>query len=251
MKVKNIDSRRDGAITILHIIGMVMILLCHICQEAGFYLLGEIFIIGVPLFLYVSGYLSGVRKIDNVKRWLGKKAVRILTPYYIFILILFLIYEITGSAEISMFQWIFCLLNLQGLNYTYWGFETYGAVAGCGHLWFLTTIMLCYLITPLLDKFRGVQLGKLKASLLISCSIMAVFGLVYCRFQFSYLLIYILGYFAGVHKDKFNENNFKKPHYLLITAGMFVCTILRFAFRNYWTVLSFMTVFMCIYPAWR
>lgn len=64
----NVHKERDSAITVLHVLGMLMILLCHFFQTAGLYLLGEIFIIGVPLFLFVSGYLSGLKEIKKARK---------------------------------------------------------------------------------------------------------------------------------------------------------------------------------------
>lgn len=224
---KNVDLKRDSSITVLHVLGMFMILLCHIFQEAGIYFLGEIFIIGVHLFLFVSGYLSGLKKISNPINWLKRKAIRILIPYYLFIIILFCIYEITAVEDVSLFQWVFCLLNLQGFNYTCWGFEAYGAVGGVGHLWFLTTIMLCYLITPFLDKFKEVLFSKKRIFVFVITSFVLVLILMYCGLQLSYVMIYIFGYFACVNKELY-----KNKYYLLISVGMLVCTILRFLFRS-------------------
>lgn len=149
---------RDIAITLLHVIGMIMIFLCHSMQIEKIYSLSEILISGVPLFLFVSGYLAGKKEIDNIGKWWAGKAKRVLVPLFFFIIIVYGGYAISKAADVSPFQWIFSLCNLQGLNYTYWKFNYFGAVAGCGHLWFVTTLMFCYLLTPIMQKFKKISL---------------------------------------------------------------------------------------------
>lgn len=222
-----IKTKKEASITILHIIGTLMILLCHLFQEAGFYSLGEMFIVGVPLFLFVAGYLSGKKEIVNNLKWIGKRLVRLLLPYYLLIIVLFSIYEITGMAEVSLFQWIFCLFNLQGLNYSYWKFEAYGAVEGIGPLWFLTTMMFAYFLTPFFNKFRKVSLKKWQTVMLVLVVLIVQLLGMYAGLQLNYLIVYAIGYFTGVkgvRKDK--------KYYFVISIGMLLITALRFYFRS-------------------
>ena len=149
---RRVQTDRDVAISLLHVIGMVMVLLCHVFQVAGIYFLGEMFITAVPLFLFVAGFLSGSKPIVNTKRWLLRRIQRIWVPTTLFFLIMYLSYELLAIEKVTTFRWIFSLLNLQGLNYTYWKFESYSAMGGLGHLWFVTTIMFCYFLTPLMQR---------------------------------------------------------------------------------------------------
>ena len=57
-------------------------------------------------------------------------------------IILFCIYIALG-LKIEPLNWIVYIFNLQGL-------EIY--VHGAEHLWYLTIAMICYFITPILDK---------------------------------------------------------------------------------------------------
>ena len=187
----------DVAITLLHVIGMVMIFLCHALQLEKIYFLSEIFISGVPLFLFVSGYLAGRRKIGNVGKWYLGKAKRVLLPALIFFVTVYGIYEITGIESVSLFQWIFSLCNLQGLNYTYWKFEVFGTVPGCGHLWFVTSLMFCYLLTPLLQRFKKISLKRWQGALLTVAVLACQLGLMYVGFQLSYIVTFFFGYFLA------------------------------------------------------
>lgn len=187
----------DVAITLLHVIGMVMIFLCHALQLEKIYFLSEIFISGVPLFLFVSGYLAGRRKIDNVGKWYLGKAKRVLIPALVFIVVVYSTYEITGIESVSSFQWIFSLCNLQGLNYTYWKFNSFWALPGCGHLWFVTSLMFCYLLTPLLQKCKKISLKGWQSALLIVAVLACQLGLMYAGLQLSYIVTFFFGYFLA------------------------------------------------------
>ena len=192
--------KRDTAITLLHVVGMIMIFLCHSMQIEKIYSISEILISGVPLFLFVSGFLTGKKEIDNVGKWLIEKAKRILVPFLIFIITIYGLYSISGMAQVSAFQWIFSLCNLQGLNYTYWKFNHFGAVAGCGHLWFVTTLMFCYLLTPLMQKLKKRSLKSWQKFLLILSVLIGQLGLLYLGFQLSYIITFFFGYFLSQTK---------------------------------------------------
>ena len=193
-------SKIDVAITFLHVIGMLMIFLCHSMQAEKIYFLSEIFISGVPLFLFVSGFLAGKREVDNVGRWLLGKAKRVFVPFAIFVIVIYGTYEITGLSGVSPFQWIFTLCNLQGLNYTYWKFNYFGAVQGCGHLWFITSLMFCYLLTPFIQRFKKICLKLWQKLLFIIAILLIQLGLLYVGFQLSYIITFFFGYFISGKK---------------------------------------------------
>ena len=224
---------RDISITLLHIIGMTMILLCHISQKIGLYSLGEIFIVGVPLFLFVSGYLSGVKPIKDTGEWLLRKAVRVLLPYLFFMWCVFAIHEIADTAEVSAFQWFFCSIGLQGMNYTYWNMDVfdgiidYAAVSGTGHFWYITTIMLCYLLTPSLQSLKTVKLSK-GWIIIIALTSLAVLTLtMFAGFQFAYIFIYIAVFLTGQHGLR-KDNKY----YIIVSILALIFTIARFLLRS-------------------
>lgn len=86
-------KNRLPEIVLLHCIGVLMILFGHFAQYFNFGMLGEILITGVPLFLFMSGYLVGLKPTPpDIEKWLKKKASRILVPYYIILISIFGIY---------------------------------------------------------------------------------------------------------------------------------------------------------------
>lgn len=149
MELKNRNS-----INFLRIFAMILILLCHIVQEYDnlyIQMTAQILNIGVPIFIIISGYLYGNKEInEKYTLWLIKRAKRILIPLYVFMFYL-LIVNLIQHNNIQITNWLAYMLNIQGL-------QLY--VHGAEHLWYLTIIMVCYLITPILNKYRKYIVSK-------------------------------------------------------------------------------------------
>ena len=108
-------------------------------------------------------------------------------------IILFCIYIALG-LKIEPLNWIIYIFNLQGL-------EIY--VNGAEHLWYLTIAMVCYFITPILDKNKY-KLSK--QNLIVFFIVYIVIQLIMSYFiyeQFGRYLIliglYIISYFIGFY----------------------------------------------------
>lgn len=222
------DSR-DIVLTLLHIIGMLLILLCHFFQAEKIYYISEIVISGVPLFLFTSGFLSGKKEIKNIGKWYLKKAKRVLIPYYVFILLIFAIYGISDIAEVSLSQSLYCLFNAQGINYTMINFDAYRSAAGTGHLWYITIITICYLLTPVLQKFRKIKLTMCQKAILIIGLLVAQLGLIYIGVQLCYILTYCFGYFIAKSTIRTDLKWFSGISFFAIIA-MIARIVCRFIF---------------------
>ena len=199
-------------------------------QAEKIYALSEILISGVPLFLFVSGCLAARRNIDSTCKWWFGKAKRVLLPLMLFVTIIYGVYEIAGVVEITPFQWIFTLCNLQGLNYTYWKFGYFGAVPGCGHLWFITTLMFCYLLVPLAQiiKNKNVSLSKLAKFALVFGVLGIQLGLMYLGFQLSYIITFFFGYFLSG-----SENQSNSPRFAFVTIATVLICGARLALKKF------------------
>lgn len=100
--------------------------------------------IGFQLLFIIIGFLCGNKKIENFKEWFKLKFKKIGIPFYIYILLSFIIILIfSGDFLILKDLWKYLLL-IQGF---------FGPNILLGHLWFITFIIICYLIVPLLQKF--------------------------------------------------------------------------------------------------
>lgn len=193
----SIKEKERYIVSLTRVLGMVFIVLCHLVQESNSNILiqsAQVFNVGVFIFLFISGFLYGVKDITNIKKWYKGRAIRILVPLYIFMIFLFILYNFGLNSNIEFKYYFIYLFNLQGLL---------GGIMGAQHLWFLTAIMLCYIITPLLNRYKKNVHNKMFIifSITIAISIhfiTAVFineklGL-YLGYLFNYIFAYYFSY---------------------------------------------------------
>lgn len=156
----------------------------------------QFFNVGTHVFLLLSGFLFGIqgRRSETSWKWYIKRIKRIYPPYEIMICVLFIVH-LSTHQEINPAQWAFQFLGLQGWN----------GVLGAGHTWFVTSILICYLVTPLvafvLDRGNAKLIGVAVIALLLPVVLtVPVFRSV------SLLLMplssYLLGYVLGRKFDK-------------------------------------------------
>ena len=105
------------------------------------------FTVGVQVFLCLSGYLYGRKSIDDELFFYKKQFIKILIPYYLVVIIAIIAQVIFVRNEISVARIVKTLL-------------CYGTLNGGEHLWFVPTILFCYLLTPLFDKINDRFLQK-------------------------------------------------------------------------------------------
>ncbi len=191
--VRESNGNRDYSISCVRFIAMCLIFICHIMQRNSIssVILGvQIewafwFNVGVQMFLFISGYLYGTRsKIDTISFY--KKAFpKILIDYYVFIVIMLVIIGISPLLDIGIKG------TLKLLTFS-------GTVPGFGHLWFIPTILFCYLITPILfditcviDKKRNISF--LSEALVLFLIVHAVIMLFFKSFTPAWINCYCVG----------------------------------------------------------
>lgn len=175
-------------ISLLRFVAMGLIIACHFCQyhnsEFAWWLN-----IGVQVFFILSGFLYGTKKIIEPIKWLQRNFVKILLPYYIFLLFAILLYACITPTSLqikSIIKALFCV----------------GTIEGLGHLWFIGYILLCYFLTPFLYKFSEYigeknlkhQLGYIGGLL---CLYMILGVLTHSYFKPDRILCYFVGYFSS------------------------------------------------------
>lgn len=182
----------DYKISSIRFLAFCMIVLCHICQFYDWELAWWLNV-GVEIFLCISGYLYGKRyKINNVLDFYKKRFIKICMPYYVTIVPVLLFYYFFVD-KLSVIKIIKILL----LNDT---------LDGGGHLWFVPLIIMCYLITPLLQLIFEKNNTKQKFSLKFiksAISIAVIFGLFIPYFNLGYIICYLIAYCIGINeRDK-------------------------------------------------
>ncbi len=182
------------SISCIRFISFMMIIICHILQGLG----NELafwFNLGVQIFFFMSGYLYGNKKIKNYSNFFKDKLEKILLPLSILVIIMAIMEKVFFDVSYSKELY---LANILG----YGGF--YGTLESLGHIWFVSYILLCYLITPILDKLikdndKKVRNFVIILLLLISFSIFKVTPI-----KVAWICNYILGYFYASSCKNYN-----------------------------------------------
>ena len=145
-------KERTQSISILRLFSTLMVFVFHFLTaytEFGKKYFPMYFV--VQVFLFLSGYLYGGKKIKSVKKFYAKNFVKILLPAMVTLIIV-------GVAAIVIYL---CGIRLTFSKTGLTG-ETY---LSYGHYWFIGAILFCYLITPILwiiYEFRACNKGNSK-----------------------------------------------------------------------------------------
>ena len=139
-------TERNVNIQIIRIVAMFFILFTHFFNLATskITMLSQFLNVGVYIFFIISAYLYGKKDIKEPKKWLLRKFKYICIPVYIWVFVVNILYIIT-KTNVNWFNNIFYLFNLEAFK---------GRLPGIEHLWFISIILLMYLITPILSKYK-------------------------------------------------------------------------------------------------
>lgn len=201
-------ANRDYSISFIRLLSMFLIITCHILQyyDNG---LAWVLNVGVQVFLIISGYLYGLKKIDSCFRFLIKQFKKILIPYWIFLFVATALYYIFSPENINIKIFVKSLLTISTIN-------------GIGHLWFIRYILLCYCLLPLLNIIRDRISGGVIMAL---AAIPTMF--------FVHLLIEPISYFNGAFINCF-------------VFGYFLCNIERRLEHKAFNVISTIVVLVAV-----
>ena len=147
MKTNETLRDKDYSISCVRFIAMCFIVVCHMMQRDDF--ASDIngahigwafwFNIGVQMFLFISGLLYGKKESIDTVSFFKRAFPKILVDYFVFIIAMLIAIWISPSYNIGV-DGAFKLLTFSG------------TVPGLGHLWFVPTILFCYLLTPVFSE---------------------------------------------------------------------------------------------------
>lgn len=181
--------------TYYRVLGMIFILLCHFTQESinpYLNMSAQFFNIGVDMFIILSGFLFGTRigQMGNTIQWLKRRFKRIYVPYELFIATLFVIHLFYDKNVLKL-DWLWLSLGLQG---------SVVGILGAEQTWFITSILLCYLATPILDKCSAGSNHRrnvIKGILMIAPAMLALIPQAYVSVVLSPICWYGVAFLAG------------------------------------------------------
>lgn len=131
----------------LRAFAVLLILACHFTQQSGntyFIMSSQFFNIGNSVFFILSGFLFGKKsktESQTILSWYKKRILRIYLPYEMMLMVLFVV-DLIVLKSVDFSRWIPQFLGVQAWN----------GVFGATQTWFVTSILLCYLFTPILAK---------------------------------------------------------------------------------------------------
>lgn len=229
--------------TWLRMAGMLSILLCHYVQQSQNAILNmsaQFFNIGVELFIILSGFLFGIRGgLTDVRTWYKKRLERIFIPYEIFVILLFVIHAVCGRNLLDM-DWVWLALGLQG---------TVVGVLGAEQTWFIMPLLLCYAITPLLDRYITHQRTKQQIAILVivAASIKLLWAIPkspVCSTLLSLVSVYVIAFVVGRFFDKLT---FTRAKALLAFTVMCIAFGIRLLARYFFDGTVFYDRIACGY----
>lgn len=171
----------DYSISSVRIISLLLIIICHILQGLE-YELAFWFNIGVQIFFFISGYLYGSKDIEDIKNYYLKRIKKILLPLSILVIVMLIIEYVFTNNTYSFNQ---ILINVFGLG------GVLGTLKTLSHTWFVTYILICYLITPILQKIFSSK----KADLWLLVGLIFACVLIQKSDSISQLFTYVFGYY--------------------------------------------------------
>lgn len=193
----------DWSISCIRFIAFTFIIICHILQYFGNGLCWW-FNVGVQIFLAISGYLYGTKQISNDIEFYRRKFKQILVPYYITVFP-FILIQLIFFKNLIDYKRIFMVLLC---NKTLEGGE---------HLWFIPTILVCYLLTPFLYRLY------ISSSCLFKTMIMTLLGIV---IMFKFFVPYFNPAWISCYAISFTFGYAEKNRKMLLVGRMQIGVVL-------------------------
>ena len=227
-------DKRELSISFIRCIAMLSVIFCHFFEYVSpsmgghkilFLCLGNHLANGVQLFLLISGYLYSKKDFSSIQEdridFIFKNFIKILKDYWLYcIFIAFPIYTFLEPTQITLKNIVSVLL-------------TSGTIWGIHHLWYISYILFCYLITPFLFDlklyFKNRNTNILKSLIYIAITVEIIFSFFKFYFYPAYILCFVIGFYF---EDIFQYLKIK-GHLRLAFISVAIISILLGYYRLY------------------
>ncbi len=199
--------KKDYSVSLARFIAMCFVIVCHIMQRDSVATVfsgvriewANWFNVGVQMFLFISGYLYGKRKNIQADAFYGKAFIKIISNYYVFVIAASAAFYILPKTSIGISS-IVKMLTFSGAP----------VELGLGHLWYIKTILFCYLLTPLfsciIDASDGGKLPSFCIKSVIIIGLVQILTMLHFKnFGASYVVCYLVGMICGMAEEKTNK----------------------------------------------
>lgn len=234
MRLTNLHkSERLNYITLMQVIATALIVLSHSVASSIAYpditgtIVAVIQNVGLTVFMWCSGFLmvrtDAIRKY-GYKRYIGKRFIRLMIPFFVVQLLMFFPKVLIARAVGQTLD-----VGLYGIVHSF----LYPREGILPHLWFLPTLILLCLISPLLQS-----ISENKVRWMIALVISA--ALIFCPLDTNILCIcdvknYIFWYLLGIGSAQHLTIEYLKKipnriyYVLLIAAFVSWCGLVFFS----------------------
>ncbi len=169
------------------VLAMFFIVACHILQafESDW---AFVLNVGVQMFFFISGFLYGRKDKLEVGQFFKSRLEKVYLPYVLYTAIAVATMCLVLGLSVTWQQILCYLFNIQGF--------IKNPIAGLNHLWFLSVLMVGYLLTPIVRK-------ALNRNRLVTIACLIVIQLIeYLWLQkkyamFTWIMLYLLGIIFG------------------------------------------------------
>lgn len=247
------EKKRFPQIDVLYTIGTMLVILGHSHYSDWSLILGTpieavigfIYTFHMPLFFFIAGFLfMNSNKIERVGygKWIGEKAIKLLTPYFVLSII-----AIVPKYYLE--------------SHNFFGFAGYSIkaifvprVGVWGHFWFLPVIFFVYALFGLWKKYVYQINEKFVLSITVVLSIVIYFipfstdwfGIGDIKKEILFFVFGMLFYFAVQNFDlKFN-----KLLYFATALVLFVVSVTLYHFFKNNLVCMLLIALIMIYSCW-
>lgn len=221
LEKNKITQSESTALSIIRVFAMVLIVLCHIAQCYDMQL-AWLLNVGVQIFFFMSGFLYGKLDLPSSPfAFYKKRFVKVYLPYFVWVTLVVCVYAIFNLYQPNKWQLVLYLFNLQ------W-FST--PIDGLNHLWFLTVLMVGYLLTPWVKRILKKYPLFCVLAFVIGCFIEFVVVK-----KFYSLFAWVALYFAGMLYGAFDSK--KLSNVILLVAGVFLI-VMGVLFKTDWLTQS-------------
>lgn len=222
---RKISNKESLAISLLRVVGCVFIVICHLAQESQYSIIqmsAQLFTVGVPIFFIISAFIYSKKQIGQPVNWLVQRGKRILIPMYLLVGIIMGYSIIILNKNIDLKTLGIYIFNAQGF--------TGGKLRGTGHLWFLSVLMICYILTPCLEKIKSSFDRKaLIKIVIIGMMLQILLAIFYSKLIGIYLAhvcIYTIVYMFS------DEEVYNVKNYIILAIITGIATLFRFYLKT-------------------
>lgn len=187
-------KERNITIDILKVIGLMMIILAHVCTSN---IIFQIRNFDVPLMVLISGFLAvdSYKKNQSLWKYFAKRFIRLYLPTFCFLLFFFGI----------------CLFFLFFREYPF-SFEqivkSFLLIDGIGYVWIIRVYLLCAVAVPILIFLNKSLETKKMCLLLLAIYLCYEFFVYFDIYQWNPLFNHIISYFI--------------PYSVILAIGMII-----------------------------